>query len=68
MLRHFHQLVIPASISIAFFDATFLVFARLFSFNGTEVLMGVAAGAGGGLYVLGAILWQAQRAEPQSVV
>jgi hypothetical protein len=61
MLRQLHQLTIPTAISIAFFDATFLIIAHVFAFDGHEVLLGVAAGAAGGLYVLLAVLWQGAR-------
>lgn len=58
MLRQLHLLTIPTAISIAFFDATFFVVARVFAFSGREVLLGVVAGAAGGIYVLVAVLWQ----------
>jgi hypothetical protein len=61
MLRQLHQLTIPTAISIAFFDATFFLIAHVFAFSGREVLLGVAAGAAGGLYVLLAVLWQGVR-------
>jgi hypothetical protein len=61
MLRQLHQLTIPTAISIAFFDATFFIIAHVFAFSGREVLLGVAAGAAGGLYVLLAVLWQGMR-------
>jgi hypothetical protein len=61
MLRQLHQLTIPTAISIAFFDATFFVIAHVFSFSGREILLGVIAGAAGGMYVLAAVLWQAAR-------
>jgi hypothetical protein len=58
MLRQLHLLTIPTAISIAFFDATFFIIAHVFAFSGREILLGVVAGAAGGLYVLGAVLWQ----------
>jgi hypothetical protein len=58
MLRQMHLLTIPTAISIAFFDATFFVIAHVFCFSGREILLGVAAGAAGGMYVLAAVLWQ----------
>jgi hypothetical protein len=61
MLRQLHMLTIPIAISIAFFDATFFVIAHVFSFSGREILLGVAAGAAGGMYVLVAVLWQGLR-------
>ena len=61
MLRQLHLLTIPTAISIAFFDATFFIIAHVFAFNGREVLLGVLAGAAGGLYVLVAVLCQGMR-------
>jgi hypothetical protein len=61
MLRQLNVLTVPTAISIAFFDATFFLVARLFSFTGREVLLGVMAGAAGGIYVLVAVLWQGAR-------
>jgi hypothetical protein len=61
MLRQLHLLTIPTAISIAFFDATFFIIAHVFAFNGREVLLGVLAGAAGGLYVLAAVLCQGMR-------
>jgi hypothetical protein len=58
MLRQLHQLTVPTAISIAFFDATFFLIARVFAFSGREIVLGVAAGAAGGMYVLAAMLWQ----------
>jgi hypothetical protein len=58
MLRQLHLLTIPTAISIAFFDAIFFVVAHVFAFTGREILLGVVAGASGGLYVLVAVLWQ----------
>ncbi len=56
MLRQLHLLTIPTAISIAFFDATFFIIARLFGFSGREIVLGVIAGAVGGIYVLAAVL------------
>jgi len=61
MLRQLHLLTLPAAISIAFFDATFFVIADIFGFTAREVLLGVIAGAAGGMSVLVAILWQSAR-------
>lgn len=58
MLRQLHLLTIPTAISIAFFDATFFVIAHVFGFSGREILLGVVAGAAGGMYVLVAVFWQ----------
>jgi hypothetical protein len=57
MLRQLHLLTIPTAISIAFFDATFFIIARIFAFSGREIVLGVIAGAIGGIYVLIAVLW-----------
>ena len=57
MLRQLHLLTIPSAISIAFFDATFFIIAHAFAFSGREIVLGVAAGAVGGIYVLVAVLW-----------
>ena len=61
MLRQLQMLTVPTAISIAFFDATFLVIAHYFGFSGHDVALGVAAGAAGGLYVLVAMLWRTGR-------
>ena len=58
MLRQLHLLTIPTAISIAFFDATFFIIARVFGFSGREIVLGVIAGAVGGIYVLVAVLWR----------
>ncbi len=61
MLRQLHLLTVPTAISIAFFDATFFMVAHVFAFTGREILLGVVAGAAGGMYVLLAVLWQGAR-------
>jgi hypothetical protein len=61
MLRQLQDLTIPAAVSIAFFDATFLAIAQVWQFSGREIALGVAAGAAGGLFVLAAILLQSMR-------
>ena len=61
MLRQLQDFTIPAAISITFFDATFLTIANLWHFSGRDIALGVAAGAAGGLCVLGAVLLQAMR-------
>jgi hypothetical protein len=58
MMRQLHLLTIPTAISVAFFDATFLIIARAFGFSGREIVLGVIAGAAGGIYVLVAVLWR----------
>ena len=68
MLRQLQEFTIPASVSIAFFDATFLAIAHVWHLSGREIALGVAAGAAGGLCVMGAVLLQAARsAAPQGV-
>ncbi len=61
MLRQLNLLTFPTAISIASFDATFFVFASIFSLTERELFLGVTAGAAGGLSVLGALLWQSAR-------
>lgn len=61
MLRQLQDLTIPTAVSIAFFDATFLAIADVWHFSGREIALGVAAGAAGGLFVLGAVLLQSMR-------
>jgi hypothetical protein len=61
MLRQLHPLTVPTAISIAFFDATFFMVAHVFAFTGREILLGVVAGAAGGMYVLAAVLWEGAR-------
>jgi hypothetical protein len=67
MLRHLHQLTLPTAISIASFDATFFVVADVFDLTQGEVLLGVVAGAAGGMSVLMAVLWQSARNVATSV-
>jgi hypothetical protein len=57
MLRQLHQLALPIAVSIAFYDAGFFVAANVFSLTGREMLLGVIAGACGGMSVLAAVLW-----------
>jgi len=61
MLRQLQELTVPAAVSISFFDATFLAIADLWHFSAREITLGIAAGAAGGLFVLGAVLLQAMR-------
>jgi hypothetical protein len=63
MLRHLPMFTIPTAISIAFFDATYFAIAAAFGFSGRDVVLGVVAGAAGGMCVLMAVLWQAARAD-----
>ena len=58
MLRQLHLLTLPIAISIASFDATFFFIRDIFGFTSREVLLGIIAGAAGGLSVLVAVLWQ----------
>jgi hypothetical protein len=67
MLRQLHLLTIPTAISIAFFDATFFIIARTFGFSGREIVLGVIAGAVGGIYVLVAVLWRGWGRSPVRV-
>lgn len=68
MLRQLHQLTIPTAISIAFFDATFFLIAHVFGFTGRDILLGVIAGAAGGMYVLVAVLWQSAKNGSEAAV
>ena len=61
MLRQLNLLTLPTAISIASFDATFFVFAGIFGLTERELVLGVTAGAAGGLSVLSALLWQSAR-------
>jgi hypothetical protein len=61
MLQQLNWLTLPTAISIASFDATFFVTAQIFGLTEREIVLGVAAGAVGGLTVLVAILWQSTR-------
>ena len=68
MLRQLQEFTIPAAISITFFDATFFTIAHAWHFSGREIALGVAAGAAGGLCVLGAVLLQAVRSQTANSV
>jgi hypothetical protein len=61
MLRHLHPLALPTAISIASFDATFFIVADILRLTTAEVLLGVIAGAAGGMSVLIAVLWRSAR-------
>jgi len=67
MLRQLHQHTIPTAISSAFFEATFFVIARSLAFSGREIVLGVIAGAIGGICVLVAVLWQGWAKAPVTV-
>ena len=67
MLRQLDLLTLPTAIWIASFDATFFVFASIFGLTERELLLGVTAGAAGGLSVLVALLWQSARSVPTQV-
>jgi len=61
MLRELNLLTFPTAISIASFDATFFLCASIFGLTERELILGITAGAAGGLSVLGALLWQSAR-------
>jgi hypothetical protein len=61
MLRQLNLLTLPTAISIASFEATFFVVADVFGLTRGEILLGLGAGAAGGLSVLAAALWQSGR-------
>jgi hypothetical protein len=67
MLRQLNLLTLPTAISIASFEATFFVAADIFGLTERELLLGVTAGAAGGLSVLVALLWQSARSVPTQV-
>jgi len=61
MLEQLNRLTLPTAISIASFDATFFVGGSIFGLTEREVVLGVFAGAVGGLSVLVAVLCQSSR-------
>ncbi len=61
MLRQLNLLALPTAISIASFEATFFVAARVLGLTQGELLLGLGSGAAGGLSVLVALLWQSAR-------
>jgi len=61
MLKELNRLTLPAAISIASFDATYFIAADIFELTQREMLLGIVAGAVGGLAVLAAVLWQSTR-------
>ena len=67
MLQQLNSLALPTAISIASFDATFFIAAQIFGLTDREVLLGVIAGAVGGLTVLVAVLWQSARNSARNV-
>lgn len=67
MLQQLNRLTLPTAISIASFEAVFFVGGRIFDLTDREVVLGVLAGAVGGLSVLVAVLWQsARKVAPQA--
>ncbi len=58
MLRQLNVLTIPTAISIACFDASFLVLAPFFGWTGRDIALGIISAGAGGLSVLVAVLWQ----------
>ncbi len=61
MLKQLNLIALPTAISIASFDATFFVAARVVGLSQGELLLGLGSGAAGGLSVLVALLWQSSR-------
>jgi hypothetical protein len=61
MLKELNRLTLPVAISIASFDATYFIAADFFELTQREMLLGMAAGAIGGLAVLVAVVWQSTR-------
>jgi len=67
MLRQLSQLTLPIAISIASFEATFFVGGSILGLTEREVVLGILAGAAGGLSVIIAVLWQsARKVAPQA--
>ena len=58
MFRELHLLAIPIAVSVAFYDAGFLVAAHIFEMTGPEIVIGVASGACVGICVLAVALWK----------
>jgi hypothetical protein len=67
MLQQLNSLALPTAISIASFDATFFIAAQMFDLTEREILLGVVAGAVGGLTVLVAVLWQSAKNSARNV-
>jgi hypothetical protein len=61
MLKELNRLTLPVAISIASFDATYFIAAAFFELTQREMLLGMVAGAVGGLAVLAAVVWQSAR-------
>lgn len=61
MLQQLNLLTIPTAISIACFDASFLVLAPFFGCTGRDIALGIISAGAGGLSVLVAVLWQSAR-------
>jgi hypothetical protein len=60
MLQQLNRMTLPAAVSIASFDATFFIAADFFELTSREMLLGIVAGAVGGVSVLAAVLWQSR--------
>ncbi len=67
MLKQLNLIALPTAISIASFDATFYVVARVVGLTQGELLLGLGSGAAGGLSVLVALLWQSARSAATQV-
>jgi hypothetical protein len=67
MLKQLNLIALPTAISIASFDATFFVAARVVGLSQGELLLGLGSGAAGGLSVLVALLWQSARSAATQV-
>jgi len=67
VLRQLNLLALPTAISIASFDATFFVAARVVGLAQGELILGLGSGAAGGLSVLVALLWQSSRSAATQV-
>jgi hypothetical protein len=61
MFRRLQQQAIPIVIAVAFYISGFFLVANVLTLSGREVVLGLAAGAVGGLSVLLAIFWSEER-------
>lgn len=59
MLRRIQDLSIPIVIAVTFFLVGFFCVCNVVTLSDREIVLGLVAGAIGGLSVLGAVLWSA---------
>jgi hypothetical protein len=68
MFHRLQQQAISIVIAVAFYVSGFFIVANLLTLNGREVVLGLAAGAIGGLCVLLAIFLSEERRKSSSVM